>query len=147
MRWRFVDRITELGEWKSISGIKTISLEEYSLLEPFGRKGDFPASLVIECCVELMRWLVLKSSSFEIACVVKEIPEFSFSRAAGIGEVLEVSASVFSRDDSSVGCSFSIKSGEDEIGSGRIYSVLIPVASGFDTDALKSMWEEVRGAS
>ena len=78
MRWRFMDRINRFEAWATIEGRKAVSLEEYSLLEPFGRKGSLPENLVVESCVHLARWLVIVSSGFEQTCILSAIDQFRF---------------------------------------------------------------------
>jgi len=41
MKWRLIDKLERYEPWRSVSGRKAVSFEEYSLLKPFGRKGDF----------------------------------------------------------------------------------------------------------
>lgn len=90
MRWRFTDRVLEFEPWSRITGRKAISMEEYSLLKPFGRKGTFPESLVVESCVHLIRWLVARSSDFRQTALLRELRSFEFPTEAGMGDVLDI---------------------------------------------------------
>lgn len=91
MRWQFVDRITRFERWAAIEGRKAVSLEEYSLLEPLGRKGMLPETLVLESCVHLARWLVVASSDFQDSCLLTGADDFAFEREAGAGSSLVMS--------------------------------------------------------
>lgn len=102
MRWRFLDKVTLLDPWRAASGEKAVSLEEYLLLDPFGRKGQFPETLILESCVELVRWLVERSSGFERTCILAEIERFSLRSVVGMGDVLTLRADVAARDAESL---------------------------------------------
>ena len=99
MRWHFVDRIGKFKPWQSIIGLKGISLEEYSLLEPFNRKSIFPESLILESCLHLARWLVMKSSDFTQTSVVSRFENAQFHNEAVMGDVLNIVLTVKSRGD------------------------------------------------
>lgn len=53
--------------------VKAGSLEEYSLLERWGKAGNVPATLLLESCVHAARWLVEASSSFTQSCILRDI--------------------------------------------------------------------------
>lgn len=143
MRWIFVDAITHFTEWKRICGRKCVSLEEYSLLEPFGRKGELPASLLIESCVQLARWLVLKSSGFESACVLAAVQEFSFTRNASMGDVLELECDAIKVSSELTGMTFRILVNGARIATGGMFFTLIPASEHDSRDALEQMWREL----
>lgn len=73
MRWRFTDKALLFEPWERIVTVKAGSLEEYSLLEPWGDTGRAPASLLLESCVQAARWLVEASSAFTLSCVLRDI--------------------------------------------------------------------------
>ncbi len=64
MKFEFVDRIYNFEKYKSITGSKLISLEEYFLQRPLGFKKDFPSLLMIESLFQLGNWLIFISSEF-----------------------------------------------------------------------------------
>ncbi|HOX07744.1 MAG TPA: hypothetical protein PK280_15195 [Planctomycetota bacterium] len=148
MRWRFVDRVTAFGPWQSIAGRKAVSLEEYKLLEPLGRQGVLPESLVLECCVELARWLVAASSDFRQACVLEGIDGFEFRSEAVMGEILEVEARLTGSPEAGpLRAECRVKVGAREVAGGSIALGLVPLAEGFDPDFTASMWRELHGST
>ena len=143
MRWRLLDRVVHLETWKSARGIKAVSFEEYTLREPFGREGTLPESLVMESCVELVRWLVAGSSDFEMTCLLDEVAEFSFSGKAGMGESLDVRATIVAKESSRLVVECSIAVGEREIARGQLRVGLVPMAESFDVEWMRGRWDEL----
>jgi len=90
MRWRLLDRVDSFDPWKQLRGRKAVSFEEYSLLKPFGRKGAFPETLVVESCVTAVRWLAVRSSEFRRTAILTEAEAFTFYGEARAGNVLEI---------------------------------------------------------
>jgi len=145
MRWRFVDRIDAFEPWVSASGAKAISLEECNLLKPFGRKGEFPESLILESCVHLLRWLVVKSSEFESACVLDGVADFAFRESVGMGEVLGLSATICRRDGATVESRCVVSCSGGQVAWGTLTVRLVPLSESFDAVALRGMWDELYG--
>ncbi len=147
MRWRFVDRVTAFESWRRIAGRKAVSLEEYKLPAPLGREGVLPESLVLECCVELGRWLAAASSDFRQACVLEEVAGFAFSGQAGMGDVLEIEVrlSEGGAGSASVRAECRVSTSAREVAAGRLVLGLVPLAEGFDPDFAASLWRELRG--
>ena len=144
MRWRFVDRVTAFEPWRRIAGRKAVSLEEYQLLKPFGREGVLPESLVLESCVEHVRWLAAASSGFQQACVLEAVEGFNFSGQAGMGAVLEVEAKLAGGAGAGpLQASCRVTAGGQEIAAGRITLGLVPLAESFDRDFVESLWREI----
>ena len=48
MKFRMVDQIHRWEKQRSISGVKTVSFEEYNLKAPFGSPAHLPETLLIE---------------------------------------------------------------------------------------------------
>lgn len=147
MRWRFVDRIEAFESWSRIRGIKTVSFEEFSLLKRFGRKGSFPESLVIEHCVELGRWLVMKSSGFKLSSILSGVDAFSFASFAGAGDRLATRAEVKSRSDEGLILECLVHSGGRTVAGGRLTLFCVPLAQGFERSAVEGIWNELHAAS
>jgi len=145
MRWRFMDRIESIEPWQSAEGIKAISFEEYSLGKPFGRKGILPEGIVLESCIHMIRWLVIKSSNFRNTCVLKEIERFAFDREAGMGDVLHITVRVMARDDTALKAECAVKGGGHDIASGAIAVEFLPLDQCMDPEAACTMWKEVHG--
>ena len=148
MRWRFADRIIAFEPWARVAGRKAVSLEEYQLLDPLGREGVCPESLLLECCVEHVRWLVAASSGFQEACVLEEVEEFKFAGEAGMGAVLEVAAELSgTRRDGPIEAACRITCSGRELAAGRLRVGLVPLAEGFDPELTESLWRELHGAT
>jgi hypothetical protein len=154
MRWRFVDRVTAFEPWLRIAGRKAVSLEEYKLLRPFGREGVLPETLVLECCVEHLRWLIAASSGFRQACVLEEVVSFAFSTPAGMGAVLEVDVRLTGpgrvpagepSPERSLEAECRVRAVGVEVASGRIRAGLVPLADGFDPGFVQGLWKDLHG--
>lgn len=78
MKFRFVDKIVAWSPYESISGIKAVSFEEYSLKESFGDEPRLPETLLLESFLQLGNWLILLSSDFKEASMVVRISEVNF---------------------------------------------------------------------
>lgn len=156
MRWRFVDKIDSFQPWRSAAGRKAVSLEEYSLGEPFGRKGVLPESLVLESCVQLVRWLVARSSEFRSTCILSEIDGFSLLREVGMGDVLAVAAEVVGGEGEApaeplagdrLRAECRVRSGGELVARGALSFGLLPMAAVADPEATEAIWRELYGAS
>ena len=147
MRWRLVDHMSDFAPWVTISGRKAISLEEYLLLEPFGRQGFLPESLILESCVELARWLVGASSAFSLTATLSEVGEFRVDEPAGIGQLLDLTARVRNRrpDDLELECR--VTSAAKPAAQGTITVAFMPASECFDRAALEATWGELYGAA
>ena len=160
MKWRFLDCIISFEPWAMIAARKAISLEEYSLLKPFGRKGDFPEGLILECCVEAVRWLVAASSGFAQVSVLSEIEGFRFTAKmpipatadkmptmVGMGDVLEIAATVKQRGENDASIECCVKCSDKDAARGEITVALLPLNESFDREFVESMWRELYGAA
>ena len=145
MRWRFADRIDEFHPWAFIRGRKGISLEEYSLLERFGRSGVLPETLVLESCVHFARWLVSASSEWNASCLLKDIMDFTYESEARMGNNLRIDVSVKERAGDCVWMQCAVSTGERSIARGRLVLDLVPLANLQDPESLKILWQELYG--
>lgn len=145
MRWCFTDRIHKIENWKSISGRKLSSLEEYCLCEPLGREGVLPETLVVESCVELLRWLVAVSSDFKKTCMTTSIEEFNLSGACGMGEALEIIIDLVEHNEDMITARCSVSGRKCGIASGKIQVELCPLAECFDPAILAEQLKELYG--
>lgn len=145
MRWRFADRVDAFDPWKLIRGRKGISLEEYSLLERFGRSGVMPESLVLESCVHFARWLVTASSEWRQTCLLKEIEEFVYESEARMGDNLRIDVSVKERAGGHVWVHCAVSADERLIAQGNLALDLVPLTDLQDPESLSIMWQELYG--
>jgi len=147
MRWRFVDKIESFQPWRSAAGRKAVSLEEYCLYEPLGRKGVLPESLILESCVQLVRWLVAKSSQFDSTCVLSEIESFSLLGEVGMGEVVGIAVAIISRGPDRLRAECRVCRDGETVARGALSVDLLPLAEGSDPAASKTIWRELYGSS
>jgi 3-hydroxymyristoyl/3-hydroxydecanoyl-(acyl carrier protein) dehydratase len=143
MRWRLLDRVSQVVAWESARGRKAVSFEEYTLREPFGREGSLPETMVIESCVELLRWLVADSSDFESTCLLEAIAGFGFSGEAGMGDCLDIEATVTSRGESFLMADCQVKVGNRDIANGILRVGLVPMAESFDIAWMRGRWSDL----
>ena len=100
MKFRMVDRIVEFETRKSISGIKTVSFEEYNLKSPFTDRPCLPESLVIESLFQLGNWLIMLTSEFSQMGLVIRTNKIEFIRPLSPGQNMFMEVQVRSyRDD------------------------------------------------
>jgi hypothetical protein len=145
MRWRFADNIDAFEAWASIHGRKTVSLEEYSLLEPLGRKGSLPESLVVESCVHFSRWLVAASSRFQQSCILKEIKPFVFDRDTVAGAVLSIAIETQERADDELSVACDVTIGGQSCGHGNVCLSLVPLREMANPEDVELLWRELYG--
>lgn len=146
MRFRLIDRVDSFEAWSAIAGRKAVSFEEYSLLKPFGRFGVFPEDLVLGGCVELGRWLVAASSSFELIAILGEVRDFAVDARAGAGQLLEMAAEVTLRAEDHLDLECAVGCAAGPVARGSIGLVLLPAHGYYDCELLKAAWGELNGA-
>lgn len=143
MKWRLIDSIDNFEEWTSVCGRKTVSLEEYSLLEVLGRKGSFPESLVLESCVHLVRWLVGVSSDFTLSCTLLEVERFTFEHETNPGAVLTVEAKVLNKQEDMLRVKCEVTIGNKMCGHGEITLAFIPLQETGVAEDVRTLWREL----
>jgi len=143
MRWRFVDRIESFEPWNALRARKLVSFEEYSLLKPLGRKGDFPESLLIETAVEALRWLVAASSEFSQTASLAGISDLSFLKTVKLGQALETTVHVNKRSEDSLQADSTVSVSGECVAHGKLTLSLLPMQENFDRDLIAGMWQEL----
>jgi 3-hydroxymyristoyl/3-hydroxydecanoyl-(acyl carrier protein) dehydratase len=146
MRWRFVDRIESIEPWTTIRGRKVVSLEEYLLLERFGRQGVLPEAIVLESCVHLARWLVMRSSDFSRSCLLSGIDEFTWCRETGPGACLHVDVAVEAREDWVLRVRCAVDDGKP-VAAGNLELDLVDLGELEKAEASMALWRELYGAA
>lgn len=147
MRWCLTDRIHKIENWKSISGRKLSSLEEYCLCEPLGRQGVIPETLVVESCVELLRWLIAVSSDFKKICILHSIEDFKLSGDCGMGEALEIMIEIVEHNGDMITAQCRVSGRKTEIATGKIQVELCPLAECFEPEILAEQLKELYGTA
>lgn len=93
MKWRLVDKITGWEKDRRITGVKSVSFEEYCLKSAFSAKPWLPESMLLEAPIELARWLALLSSGFTRSFLPEEIESAIFHNLLCPGETLRIDLS------------------------------------------------------
>jgi len=97
MKFRLVDKIVAWSPYRSISGIKAVSFEEYCLKESFGDEPRLPETLLLESFLQLGNWLILLSSDFRETGMVVRISEVRFHGYLLPGRQLRMEATLVRR--------------------------------------------------
>ena len=142
MKFRFVDRIFAGGA-DAIQTEKAISFEEFSLLKPWGRKGAFPESLLLQVAVESAAHLVTRRSGGARTAVLEEAEGVRFEWETKPGEVLRcrVEALVSSR------YAFEISTEQGRLASGTLFLRELPLEACFDPEAHHLLQEALHVAA
>lgn len=147
MRWQFIDKITEVVDWKSIEAVKAVSFEEYQLYVPLGRQGVFPESLLIESCTEMIRYLVIYSSLHKTTALLSEVTNFKIHDPAEKGAYLILSAQVKKKNNEFVYAECTINCGKQVVASGQLTCKLNPLDEYIDPIYMSEKMREVYGTS
>ena len=100
MKFRMVDRIIDWQPRRSISGVKVVSFEEYSLKSPFDSEAALPESLLMEALFQLGNWLIVLSSDFTRMGLLVRVEEVAFYEPLRPGQRLRMNVEVTRyRDD------------------------------------------------
>ena len=90
MKFRLVDKIVAWTPARRITGLKTVSFEEYCLKEAFGEPPRLPESLLLESFLQLGNWLILLSTDFQRLGLVIRLSEVHFHSFLGPGQTLRM---------------------------------------------------------
>jgi hypothetical protein len=145
MRWHFVDRIDSYLEWKSLTARKAVSFEEFHLLEKQGRQGEFPESLLLETCVESLRWLIVRSSDFQWLAVLHAVDAFSVYTTACCGDVLSITATIDERTPDIIVASCTVFCARGNLADGIISAKTLPLDAYDDRSLLQGTWKDLHG--
>jgi 3-hydroxymyristoyl/3-hydroxydecanoyl-(acyl carrier protein) dehydratase len=138
-----VDRIEAFEPWIFLKGRKSISLEEYCLLEPLGRKGVFPETLVLESCTHLGRWLVMKSSDFVKIGLLSEVRAFSFANECGMEQTLEITVRVQKKEEGFIEAECEATAEGRLICTGGLILGFALLKKLIDPETMIAMWQEL----
>lgn len=147
MRWRLVDRVSVMTPWQEIRGRKAVSFEEYSLYKPFGRKGEYPESLIIGVCTDLAHWLVMASSAWTQCCLPVSIDGFRFTACAGRGTVLETTLTVTTRTEAELVLACTVTGSGQPLADGTITVQLTALRDYADAERRRLLWRELYAAA
>ena len=100
MKFRMVDRIVAFEPGKNISGVKTVSFEEYQLKSVFTIQPSLPESLIMESFFQLGNWLIMLTSDFSQIGLLLRTSEVRFEQPLMPGRSMFMEVDVHSyRDD------------------------------------------------
>jgi len=89
MKFRFVDKILGVEANRWIEGLKTVSLEEFFALRPFGVGHLFPPMLMSEALFQLGNFLIFKSFGDKLALQLM-FRRITIYRHLGPGDVMQM---------------------------------------------------------
>jgi 3-hydroxymyristoyl/3-hydroxydecanoyl-(acyl carrier protein) dehydratase len=145
MRWYFVDRIDSYMEWKSLTARKAVSFEEVHLLEKQGRQGEFPETLLLETCVESLRWLIVRSSEFQWLAILHAIDAFSMYMPACCGDVLSTTVTIDELARDIIVASCTVFCARGNLAEGKISVKTLPLDVCGDRSLLQGAWKDLHG--
>jgi hypothetical protein len=145
MRWCFVDRIETYLEWKSITVCKAVSFEEFHLLEKQGRRGEFPESLLLETCIEALRWLIVRSSGYQLSAALQSVEAFKLYTPARCGDVIRSTVTIEDHSPDHVSALCTVLCPRANLAEGRIRVETLPLDLCFDPSLLQGTWKELHG--
>ncbi len=94
MKFRMVDQIHSWEPQRCISGVKTVSFEEYDLKSAFGSPAHLPETLLMESLFQLGNWLIVLSSDFKQMAMITRTQHVQFDWPVVPGQALTLEASV-----------------------------------------------------
>jgi hypothetical protein len=133
MKFRMVDRIVAVQE-HYIETVKAVSFEEFNLLEPWGRRGPLPESLILQVAVESAALLVAHRSGWMHTGVLDEMEGVRFERESRPGDVLRCRVSA-----DATGFAFAIAA-DTPVCSGVVRLREMSLKDCYDRDAFVLAW-------
>lgn len=144
MKFRMVDRILGWEPRRRITGIKTVSFEEYSLKSAFGGEARLPESLLMEGLFQLGNWLIVLSSDFTQMGLLVRVEEIRFHEQLRPGQSLRMEAEVESYRADGIVFDGKAMVGDAEIASGRgCLATPVELAEFHDPAALRVLFSEI----
>ena len=144
MKFRMVDSIIDWRPRKSISGIKTVSFEEYLLKEPFGGDPCLPESLLMESLFQLGNWLIMLSSDFSQMGLIVRAGKVRFHDHLRPGETLlmEISVRMY-RSDGVLFDGRGLSEGREVTSGESCLATPVTLSDYYDPDDLRVLYGEI----
>ena len=143
MKFRLVDRIISIDKGRHIATQKAVSFEEFSLLKPWGRKGAFPETLILQFAVESACLLVAFTSGFQSICVLEEMVVAHFISHTVPGDILLGDIELVVLDQTHSRCEFGILRENKKIAKGTFIVQTVPLHHCFVPEDYMLMWREM----
>ncbi len=144
MKFRLVDKITSWMPWQTITGIKSVSFEEYSLKEPFGEQPRLPEMLMLESFLQLGNWLVILSSEFQQMGLLARILEVRFDESLLPGQRLQLEVRmVRRREDGFELAGRGIVDGKTVISGSGCVAALAPLGDYQNPEDIRVLFSEI----
>jgi hypothetical protein len=122
-----------------------VSFEEFHLLEKQGRQGEFPESLLLEVCIESLRWLIVRSSGFQLSAIVRAVDAFTIYKPARCGDVLSTTVTIDERAPEMIVASCRVFCQRGNLAEGAIAAQTLLLDSCFDRSLLQGTWKDLHG--
>lgn len=144
MKFRMVDRIIDYEPAKRISGVKTVSFEEYDLKSAFGNVPNLPESLIMESLFQLGNWLIMLTSDFQQMGLLVRTNEIIFDGPAGPGKNMLMKITVRSyREDGVLFDGQALISGKVIAKGTGCLAALTQVDNYYNSEDLKVLFSEI----
>ena len=144
MKFRLVDKITSWVPWQTITGVKSVSFEEYSLKEAFGEPPRLPETLMLESFLQLGNWLVMLSSDFQQMGMLARIQEVRFHESLLPGQRLELEVKLVRRRDNGFELAGrGIVNGKTVISGAGCVAALAPLAEYQNPEDIRVLFSEI----
>lgn len=137
MRWKLIDRITAYRRGATIAGLVAVPFEGAILLEPLGRDGVWPESLVLAAGCELALWAAAEASAWQTGAELAGVDGLRFTRAPVHAELLTL------RLDADG--AFCMTGDAGASAGGRLSFTPVALADLLDPRVLAEDWEVLRG--
>ena len=141
MKLRLVDRILAVDD-ASIETEKAISFEEFSLLKPWGRKGAFPESLLLQVAVESAALLVVHRTGRTSIAVLQGVLSMRFEGETRLGDVLRCRVVA----EASGRTVFEMDTKRGRLASGELRLREVDLERCFDTEAFALTWDALHAS-
>src|SRR5215207_1744582 len=103
MRFRLLDRITELRPGESVAAVKSLHADEEYLKDHFPLFPVMPGVLMLEAMFQAAMFLVRRSDDFAYSVVIlKEARNVKYNDFVEPGETLTVTAEILKQDADTV---------------------------------------------
>lgn len=144
MKFRMVDQIHSWEPQRCITGVKTVSFEEYDLKSPLGSPPHLPETLLMESLFQLGNWLIVLSSDFMQMAMVTRTQHVQFDRQVIPGQAVTLEASVRRYREDGILLDGRATVGSDQVAVGEgCLAVPVPLAGYCSPDDLRVLFSEI----